>query len=107
MEITQDIILDLMPLVLAGEASHDTRRLVELYLEQNPELAKLMEKSASLDLFADTPTPLHKEEQMEAYKEAKRMLFWRTVVIAVLIAFVLLVILGMAALAGLFLFSVS
>ncbi len=40
MEITRDVILDLMPLVLAGEASNDTSRLVEQYLEQHPELAR-------------------------------------------------------------------
>lgn len=105
MEITRDVILDLIPLVLAEEASQDSHRLVELYLKQDPELARLIEKSASLNLSADIPIPLNEEDQMEAYKEAKRMLFWRTVVIAVLIAFVLLVILGMAALAGLFLIS--
>jgi hypothetical protein len=32
-------------------------------------------------------------------------MFWRTVVVAALIAFTLLVVLGMAALAGLFLYS--
>jgi len=105
MEITRDVILDLMPLVLAGEASNDTSRLVEQYLEQHPELARLVEKSSSLELFTDTPAPLNEVDQMEAYKEAKRLLFWRTVVIAVIIAIVLLVILGMAALAGLFLIS--
>lgn len=36
MTITKDVIDDLMPLYLAGEASPGTRRLVEEYLEANP-----------------------------------------------------------------------
>jgi hypothetical protein len=105
MDITRNVILDLMPLVLADEASDDTRRLVELYLKQDPEFARLVEKSASLDLSAEIPTPLTEEDQMEAYKQAQRLIFWRTVVIAILIAFVILVVLGLAVLAGLFVYS--
>lgn len=36
MTITKDIIHDLMPLYLAGEASADTRRLIDEYLQANP-----------------------------------------------------------------------
>jgi hypothetical protein len=39
MEITRNVILDLLPLYLADEVSDDTRLLVEKYLETNPELA--------------------------------------------------------------------
>ncbi|MBI4908613.1 MAG: hypothetical protein HY820_33645 [Acidobacteria bacterium] len=37
MTVTKDVIHDLMPLYLAGEASDDTRRLVEEYLRAHPE----------------------------------------------------------------------
>jgi hypothetical protein len=36
MTITRDVIQDLMPLYLAGEASADTRRLIDEYLQANP-----------------------------------------------------------------------
>ena len=36
MTITKDVIHDLMPLYLAGEASADTRRLIDEYLQANP-----------------------------------------------------------------------
>ena len=39
MEVTKDVILDLLPLYSADEASADTRALVEEYLAAHPELA--------------------------------------------------------------------
>ena len=47
MEITRNVILDLLPLYLADEVSADTRALVEKYLETDPELANIAEQSAS------------------------------------------------------------
>jgi anti-sigma factor RsiW len=99
MEITRNVILDLLPLYLADEVSADTRALVEKYLETDPELAKVAKQSAAMESPEDTPIPLSKEDQMEAYKEAKRLLFQRTVIWAVLIAFVLLSCLGLTLLA--------
>lgn len=37
MNITRDVVRDLMPLYLAGEASADSRRIIEEYLRVNPE----------------------------------------------------------------------
>ncbi len=99
MEISRNIILDLLPLYLADEASADTRALVENYLESDPALAKLTERSAMTDLLEDIPIPLTKENQMEAYEEAKRMILQRTVIVAVLIAFAILSALSLAGLA--------
>ena len=41
MEVTRNVVLDLMPLYLAGEASADSRVLVESFLDTDPELADL------------------------------------------------------------------
>jgi len=38
MNVTREVILDLMPVYLAGDASPATRSLVEEYLRQNPDL---------------------------------------------------------------------
>ena len=46
MRITDDVIADLLPLYTAGEASPDTRALVEEYLAANPALADVV-KAAS------------------------------------------------------------
>jgi hypothetical protein len=104
MEITRDVILDLLPLYLADEVSADTRTLVEKYLETDPELANIAEKSATLELPKDIPIPLTKEDKMEAYREAKRLMFRRTVILALTISFALLCVLGMISLAALLLY---
>jgi anti-sigma factor RsiW len=106
MEITRNVILDLMPLYLADEVSADTRALVEEYLETDPELAKIAKQSAAMELPEDIPAPLTEDDKMEAYKEAKRLLFRRTVIWAGLLAFALLSCLGLALLAYFMLVSV-
>jgi len=50
-KITRNIILDLMPLYLAGEASLDTRELVEEYLKNDKELAKMAKQSTTFNLL--------------------------------------------------------
>ena len=40
MNVTLEIILDLLPAYLSGEASPATRSLVEDYMKQDPELAR-------------------------------------------------------------------
>lgn len=105
MEITRDVVLDLLPLYIAGELSADSRRVVEKYLQADPELARLAERTARLDLNDEIPVPLSEEDQMEAYKEAKRMMLWKTIVEGAVVAFTMLVCLGMVALAGFFLLA--
>jgi hypothetical protein len=100
-QVTRDVILDLLPLYLANEASTDTRDLVSDYLETDPELARMAEKPAAIQWPDDIPFPLTTEDKMEAYKEAQRLMFRRTVVWAVLIAFTLLMVLGTVACAAL------
>jgi hypothetical protein len=42
MNITRDVITDLWPVYEAGEASADTRALVEAFLRDDPELGRLL-----------------------------------------------------------------
>ncbi len=105
MEITRDVILDLLPLYVADEVSVDTRALVERYLETDPELANIAEQSAAMALSEETPIPLTKEDEMEAYEEAKRLIVRRIAIWAVLISFALVTLLAMVGLAAFFLLS--
>ena len=105
-EITRDVILDLLPLYLSDEVSADTRTLVEKYLESDPELLEIAEKSAKMELPEDIPIPIKKEDQMEAYKEAQRLILRRTAIWAGLLAVGLLSFLGLALLAFFMLTSV-
>jgi anti-sigma factor RsiW len=106
MEVTRNVVLDLLPLYLADEVSADTRTLVEKYLETDPELANIAEQSVAMKVPEDIPIPLAKEDRMEAYREAKRILLLRTVVLAVVISLVLLALVALVALA-IFFFSSS
>ena len=89
MEITRDVILDLLPLYLADEVSADTRALVEKHLEADPELARIAEQSAA-ELSKDTPIPLTKEDAMKAYEKANKWMVVRTLGLSAIIATVFL-----------------
>ena len=99
MEVTRNVILDLLPLYMADEVSSDTRALVEKYLETDPELANVAKQSAAMEIPEDIPVPLTEEDQMETFREAKRLMSQRTIVLAGLIAFGILALLGIALLA--------
>ena len=43
MNITRDVITDLLPAYVSGEASHDTQALVEEFLRGNPEFAAIVQ----------------------------------------------------------------
>ncbi len=89
MDITRNVILDLLPLYLANEVSEDTRTLIEEYLETDKELANLAKQSAALELPGDIPVPLTEEDKMKAYRKTKWLMVLTIVILAVLISFIL------------------
>ena len=93
-KITRNVILDLMPLYLAGEASQDTKELVEEYLETDKELAEMAKQSTTFDLPKDVPVPLEKDQALQLYIEAKRQM---TIRMAIIGAFIVIVLLFMGA----------
>jgi hypothetical protein len=93
MNIPRSIVIDLLPLYLAGEVSQETRELIEQYLQTDPEMAALADKSV-IELPKDVPIPLTQEEEMKALNDAKRLIFWRTVIVTVVIAFMVLALFG-------------
>ena len=64
-KITRNVILDLMSLYLAGEASQDTRELVEEYLKTDKELAKMAKESTTFNLPENVPVPLEKDQALQ------------------------------------------
>ena len=53
MKITRNVILDLLPIYVAGEASADTRALMESYLASDPEAAELAKEFAQMQTAED------------------------------------------------------
>jgi hypothetical protein len=43
MKVTQNVVMDLLPVYLSREASPDTKELIEEFLRQDPELARVVE----------------------------------------------------------------
>jgi len=87
-EITKDVILDLLPLYLAGEVSEDTTALVKKYLESDSELADIAKEMAKADSLGKVPIPFKKETAMETYQEAKKWMTIRVLGIAAVIGMV-------------------
>ncbi|MCK4823544.1 hypothetical protein KA005_47775 [bacterium] len=86
MEITRNVIIDLLPLYQANEVSADTRALIEEYLETDKELARVVKQSVAIEKPEDIPVPLTKDDEMIAYKKAKQQLIINTLIIAGVIA---------------------
>jgi hypothetical protein len=90
MEITHDVILDLLPLYLADEVSTDTRALIEHYLATDPQLAQLAEQAAAANLYQDVPIPINTEAEMQTFKKVKRLMFQHNLFLGLAIAFTFL-----------------
>jgi len=86
MEITRNVIIDLLPLYIEDEASDDTKKLVREYLETDTELAEMAKETADMKLPDNAPVPLTWEDKMDAYKEAKRLMLIRTIMMAGIIS---------------------
>ena len=82
MDITRNVILDLLPLYVADEVSSDTRALVEKYLETDPELANVAKQLEVMEKPRDIPVPLSQDDKMRAYRQARRQRLLITIIIA-------------------------
>jgi len=89
-KVTKGVILDLLPLYLAGEVSNDTAALVKEYLETDPELAEAAEEMAKTDSLGKVPISFKKEVALETYQEAKKWMTIRTLGLAAILAIVLM-----------------
>lgn len=88
MDVTRDVIKDLLPLYVSGEVSADTKNLVEAYLRLDPELARAVAAAKSLEL-PKTPGP-GPSEAKAALDETRQLLKRRTETLVTAIVFTLL-----------------
>lgn len=71
MAITRPVVLDLWPVYVAGEASPETRTLVEEYLRSDPEFGKQLRENPLSELAAP---PLPPDVETNAFTRARRRL---------------------------------
>jgi anti-sigma factor RsiW len=85
MNITRDIVRDLLTLYLAGEASADTRALVEDWLKTDPELASHAERARRTELpGVDAPPPTLEKRALD---RTRRHLRWRMILLGAAVYF--------------------
>jgi hypothetical protein len=74
MNVTREVINDLWPVYAAGEASTDTRALVEAFLQQDPEFARLLQGRGEDSLLRQESLRLSPDREVQALRRTKRLL---------------------------------
>ncbi|MGE0638682.1 MAG: hypothetical protein AB7G12_04730 [Thermoanaerobaculia bacterium] len=74
MNFHADVVRDLVPLVLAGEASAASRELVERALASDPELARLVARGTADGSLTSAPPPAPAPESAKRAFDATRRL---------------------------------
>ncbi|MGA7077420.1 MAG: hypothetical protein WBQ43_12620 [Terriglobales bacterium] len=77
MNVTREVILDLLPVYLAGEASPATRALVEEYLKQDPELAQRIRLQWADSLATAVPSALPPDLELRSLRRTRNLLGWQ------------------------------
>ena len=88
MQITKNIVRDLLPIYLSGEASPETKALVEEFLKTDPVLAEEARLAGMLHL-PSIPPPAPDAERA-ALEETRRLLKNRSATLAIAILFTVL-----------------
>ena len=77
MKVTKEIILDLLPVYLAGEASQATRALVEEYLAHDPELAQSVRSQHADHSLRMALPELPPELELKSLHRTRHLLSWQ------------------------------
>ena len=86
MNVTKEIINDLMPLYIANECSADTRALVEDYLQRHPQQAEELRRIMATPVPEAVPSTKSLDE-VRSFREARRRLRRRSWLMAFAIFF--------------------
>lgn len=90
MNVTRDVVRDLVTLDLAGEASEESRALIAEYLATDPDLAAQVDAARGLKLRLPPARPLPPDAERETLAETRALLRQRTSTIAMALLFTLL-----------------
>lgn len=77
MNVTREVILDLIPVYLAGEASPATRALIDEYLRQDSELAQRVRTLSADSLATIAQTPLSSDIELRSLRRARALIGWQ------------------------------
>jgi anti-sigma factor RsiW len=77
MNISPDVIIDLWPLYVAGEASAATRALVDEFLAQNPEFASRLRDDDASKLLTPAPLSLEPDHELKTFVQTRQALYKR------------------------------
>jgi hypothetical protein len=77
MNVTREVILDLIPIYLAGEASPATRALIDEYLQQDSELAQRMRTFSAEGLATTAQAPLASDLELRSLRRARALIGWQ------------------------------
>ena len=92
MKITRDVISDLLPAYVSGEATADTRALVEEMSAADPEIARLVEaaRQERSDPMLKNPISLPPNLERETVARTRAMLYRRSWMLALALFFTVL-----------------
>lgn len=81
---------DLLTVYLAGEASADTKALVESHARQHPAYAARLEAAGDFALPDVALRPAHRDAELCALADTRRFILFRTIFVAAAVLFTLL-----------------
>ena len=87
MNVTREVILDLLPVYLSGEASPATRSLVEEYMKQDAELAQSIRLQWADNLAKVVPSALPPDLELRSLRRTRSLLGWQRWLFGLGIAF--------------------
>jgi len=87
MKITEDVMNDLLTLQLSGEASADTRSLIESYARENPGFAARLEVAARPLAFESAAGGLSFDRELRVLAETRQFILLRTICVAAAVLF--------------------
>lgn len=89
MNVTRDVVTDLLPVYFSGEASEDTKRLMEDYFRENPDFERIARRSATPleTLRAAPPVVPDAEKEKRDLQWVREELFRRRLMFALALVF--------------------
>ena len=86
MTVTKDVVIDLLPVYLSGEASADTSRLVEEFLQQDRDLAERVRNQWTKALSAGPPAAIAPDLELRSLRQAHVQIWSQIVLFGVMVA---------------------